>query len=147
MREGVFASPEEMSKVSLDKASPTASPFSQAGTHQAPADPTHGSSQTSLYAGTQRWCGTLRTCSQPWESFQGWEQERSSTLLFLQPHGAFAGHILRMDASREEPWWAQHARQRVGPFTMSQVPCPGWLKAPVRLPAPQSPAPPASPTP
>lgn len=105
MREGVFASPGEMSKVCLDKAStnpphPLASPFSQAGTHQTPEDPTHGSSQTLLYAGTQRQGGTLRTCSQTWESFQGWERERSSTLLFLQPQGALAGHILRMDESR-----------------------------------------------
>lgn len=86
MREGVFASPGVMSKVSLDKASPPPSPFLR---HQAPADPTHGSSQNSLYAGTQCWCGTLRTCSQPWESFQVWERERSSTLLFFQCQGTF----------------------------------------------------------
>lgn len=61
------------------------------------------------------------------------------------------GHVLRMDESRGELALHSHgglfACQRVNPFTMSQVPCPGWLEASVRLPAPQSPAPSASPAP
>lgn len=68
----------------------------------------------------------LRTCSQPQGSFQVWEQQQNCSS--ASPQGALAGHVLRMDGSREE--LALHSSGRFsvqvsGSTHMSQVPCPG----------------------
>lgn len=68
----------------------------------------------------------LRTCSQPQGSFQVWEQQQNCSS--ASPQGALAGHVLRMDGSREE--LAVHSSGRFsvqvsGSTHMSQVPCPG----------------------
>jgi len=83
-----------MREVGLDQASPAASPSAQAGTHPAPADPTHGRAGPGFTT-----LETLRTRSQPWESFRGREQERSSTSLLLQPHELWQ----RTEERGEEP--------------------------------------------
>lgn len=127
------ACPGEKNEVSLDKSSPPISSFSQAGTPgmghpQGPALVWHLQDLLPAPGGASK-SGNRRGATHCSSS---------------RPQGALAGHILRMDGSREELVLHSSGRFSVqvnGSTHMSQVPCPGChpsqpRRAPLASPAP-----------
>lgn len=129
-----FASPGEKNEVSLDKSNPPSPPF--------------------LRQGPQAW-GTQRDPVLMWQpqhllpapggSSKSGNRRGAAHCSSSSPQGALAGHILRMDGSREELALLSSGRFSVnGSAHVSQVPCPGCHTCQPHRALLASPAPPWS---